>query len=247
VALNIDKAIVSAISETGSADILSEKQRLDLPQERDLSLPGYRERLTTIYDFHPPNRHDKGNVHTFIQAQAVWDEAMAENIVEFIRKNPNTQLLVLAGAQHVRKDSGIPPRVQRRYTVEQKVVLTRDHFSASEETVADFFFSSDAAPLPPAGRIGISLEEKTKNDDTYLEITGLVKESKAFTSGLKAGDRIVSINGDNIQTLSDIRIALLGATPGEVVEIEVNRTTDQDQTSRHHYRIELSPPLNPHR
>ncbi|MEE4242065.1 MAG: ChaN family lipoprotein, partial [Desulfopila sp.] len=38
VALNIDKAIVSAISETGSADILSEKQRLDLPQERDLSL-----------------------------------------------------------------------------------------------------------------------------------------------------------------------------------------------------------------
>jgi aminopeptidase N len=246
IGLNVDKNLVSTISRQGSADTLSAKEKQDLPPNRDLSLPGYRERLTAIYTIHRQGGHGTGSLSGFIQAQAVWDEAMAANIVEFLQDNPDKQLVVLAGVQHVRKDSGIPPRVKRRYDVSQKVVLTENHFSARSPALADFYFSVETQPLPAAGRIGISLEEKGKNSDTYVEIISLTPTSKASTSGLQPGDRIVSVNGYDITALEDVKIAMLGAMPGEIAEIIVQRVAGQDQMKSFAYMVELSPPANPH-
>ncbi len=245
IGLNIDKNIVSSIARHGSTEKLSVTEKQDLPPDRDLSLPGYGERLTAIYNVHQQGGHGKGSLSGFIQAQAAWDEAMAANIVAYLQDNPEKQLVVLAGVQHVRKDSGIPPRVERRYDVSQKVV-TNNQFSTSTTAPADYSFSTETQSLPPAGRIGISLEEKENSGDTYVELVSLSAQSKASASGLQPGDRLVSVNGYGIKAMEDVKIAMLGAAPGEMADIIVKRMVDQDQMERLEYTVELSPPANPH-
>lgn len=51
----------------------------------------------------------------FFQAQVLWDETMAEQIVQQLRHQPDKLVVVLAGQGHLVYRYGIPDRVQRRW------------------------------------------------------------------------------------------------------------------------------------
>src|SRR4028118_1600443 len=50
----------------------------------------------------------------FFTAQVLWDETMADKIAQFLKANPNYQVVVLAGTGHIIYGYGIPSRVARR-------------------------------------------------------------------------------------------------------------------------------------
>ncbi|MBM9604614.1 ChaN family lipoprotein [Desulfopila inferna] len=240
--LNIDTSIVSSIFKEGSVQSLSEEEKALLPEERDLSLPGYYQRLQSIHGLHMTGGHGQGGLSGFIQAQAVWDEGMAENIAVYLRNNPEKQLIVLAGTQHARKDNGIPPRVKRRLdSIEQSVLVTESSASIDTPLVADFYFFMPEISLPPAGKIGISLEEKEQNGDTFLEITALDSKSKAQDSGLLKGDRLIAVNSYPVETMEDVRIAMLGLKPGDSTAISIRRV-EQSEQDIHEFEVELYRP-----
>jgi len=245
--LNLDKATVSNIFRSGNTDSLDEDILKSLPPERNLDMADYGERLSLMHNIHMQGGHGKGNISGFIQAQGLWDETMAENIVNYLKVHPKRRMVVLAGAQHSRKDSGIPPRVKRRLDIQQSSVLNINNSSSSMnlKQVADYYFLSDMAELPEPPRIGIVLVTITKDENNYIEISQISPHGKAGEGGLLKGDILKEINGVIIYEMSDIRIAMVNAEEGETVDMKILRS-DGSAEIEMQLEVELSsspPPM----
>ncbi len=172
---------------------------------------------------------------------------MAENIAKFLTRQPDYQMVVLAGSQHTRKDSGIPPRMARRLPVQQASVLNiyNDSAPADLAQVADYYFLATPAELPESPKIGIVLVAETKNDQTFQKINQLSPHGKAAAAGLKEGDILKEVNGYPVSDMADLRIAMLGTTTGETINIKVVRKKDNDDHELL-FKVELTiPPTSP--
>jgi len=241
--LNLNKEIVANVFRSGNTDSLEEAARLSLPTERNLDMDGYRERLTMMHDIHIQGSHGEGNTAGFLQAQALWDESMAENIANYMRDNPNKKMVVLAGTEHTRKDSGIPPRVKRRIDIKQSSVLniTNADNRKNLTQVADYFFISDPAILPESPKIGIVLVPVKNDDRAFLKISQISPHGKAGEAGLQAGDILKEINGVLIEEMSDLRIAMIDAQEGETIIVTILRGKG-DHKIEMQFSVELSIP-----
>ncbi len=230
VALNIERQLVNAVYASGGAGALTDEQRQAIPIDRDLGLPGYRDRLAAVHNHHAGNQEGGRSLASFIEAQSLWDEAMAEAIARFLVKHPDHRLVVLAGSQHTRTDSGIPPRLARRLPVAQATVVNLAEQSLTDLNVgADYLFFLTADDLEPAGRIGVSLQE---GDAAQVTITAVEDGTLAAAAGLQPGDVLVAVAGLPIGTIDDVRIAMLDRFPGESISLTIYRTgADNHQES----------------
>jgi len=246
IGLNLDRQITSEVFRTGGTDTLSQEVRESLPTDRNLDMPGYGERLSFMHSVHMQGSHGTGAVSGFIQAQGLWDETMAENIAAFLTDHPEYQMVVLAGSQHTRKDSGIPPRVQRRLPVEQASVLNITHDSAPDKLaeVADYYFFAAVSELAEAPKIGIILDTKDKDDRSFLQISQLSPHGKAAAAGLLTGDVLQQVNGYPVSDMADLRIAMLDAKAGETIDIKVIRTKGGEDAELL-CKVELTIPPSP--
>lgn len=89
------------------------------------------------------------NGDRFFTAQVLWDETMAEGIVNFHTKKPDYQVVVLAGQGHIAYGYGIPSRVERRIK-DKKFTHTSVLLSEPEEVpagkdkpIADFIWEGE--------------------------------------------------------------------------------------------------------
>lgn len=243
--LNLNKEIVSNVFRSGNTDKLEETVLQSLPKERNLGMNGYRERLEAMHATHMQGSHGKGNAAGFIQAQGLWDESMAENIVNYLIKHPEQRMVVLAGSQHTRKDSGIPPRVKGRIDIKQSSVLNiaKSTDQTNLEEIADFFFISNPIQLPESPKIGIVLAPATKDSQNFLKISQISPHGKAEEAGLQAGDILKELDGFPIEEMSDLRIAMIDAEAGETVTIVILRGEGQTEVEMEFtVELSLSPP-----
>jgi uncharacterized iron-regulated protein len=247
IGLNLDRKVVSEVFRSGGTDSLAKEVQDVLPKDRNLDMEGYSERLSFMHNVHMQGSHGSGAESGFIQAQGIWDETMAENIAAFLTKQPDYRLVVLAGSQHTRKDSGIPPRVARRLPVLQASVLNiyNDSAPADLTQVADYYFLAAPAELPESPKIGIVLVTQTENDHTFQKINQLSPHGKAAAAGLLEGDILKEVNGYPVSDMVDLRIAMLGTTTGETIDIKVARKKDNDDHELL-FKVELTiPPTSP--
>jgi uncharacterized iron-regulated protein len=80
----------------------------------------------------------------FYTAQLLWDETMAANTANFVKQNPNHQMIVLAGSSHIIYGYGIPDRVLRRLKQPksiQKTVLLSLADDLQQPKLADFIWN----------------------------------------------------------------------------------------------------------
>ncbi|MFH1215762.1 MAG: ChaN family lipoprotein [Pseudomonadota bacterium] len=218
VALNLDKDVVSSTFKQDGIAGLSEEIRQTLPQERDLSMAGYRERLANVFQSHSGPHFNEEKMTNFVQAQVLWDETMAETVADFLKKNPETKMIVVAGSGHVVKNNAIPPRVARRIDVAQSVVVNvREGELVPEE--ADYVFFSSPIDLPPSPMLGVMLNEQ----DGEVVIGGLAPQGGAEKARLKKNDVILAVDGHEVKTVDGIKIALLYKEHGGTVKVKVRR------------------------
>ncbi len=228
IGLNLDRAIVSSIFKNSSTDSLTEEQKKNIPTDRKLDMEGYADRLRTVHQMHMTGRHGSGSFAGFIQSQALWDETMAETIVNYLQQHPQTSMVVLAGSQHTRKDSGIPPRVARRMDVEQASVINISAGAASNlAQQADYYFLAGSGELEDTAKMGIILNPIKKNDTDYLQITKISPHGNAKKAGIREDDILLAINNFPINTMEDVRIAMVDAAEGQQVKVKVGRTEDE--------------------
>ncbi|MFT5698406.1 MAG: aminopeptidase N [Desulforhopalus sp.] len=244
--LNLDRQIVSDVYRSGNTDALSDEIKASLPADRDLDLPGYQERLMSVHNVHVSGSHGQGASSGFIQSQGLWDETMAANIVSFLKNNPDTRLVVIAGNQHTRKDSGIPPRVAARIPVEQASLINiyEDSLPPNLSVTTDYFFLADQSRLPETPKIGVVLRPATVDDKLQgLVIDQLSPHGKAGEAGLVAGDIIIRLGATQITDMADLRIAMLDSREGDIIEVEVLR--GKDTKKNHIINVELTIPQMP--
>ena len=245
IGLNAERSTVSAVFKSNGHGGLTPEQRSGLPADRVLDMDGYAERLGETFSFHRGREEDSGSFHGFIQAQAIWDETMAESIHDYLLKNPTSRMVVLAGSQHTRKDSGIPPRVERRKTRSQASVvnLATSMISAAELTAAsDYLFFLETADFPPQGRIGVVLQKNPEGSTPGLQIIEVNPGSDAAAKGVLKNDVLTRIGDRPVGDMDDVRTVMLDKSVGEIITIEVKRVDENNVSTDHSFSITL---LNP--
>ncbi len=232
IGLNIDREIVSSVFKSGSIKNLTAEQQEQLPSEMRLDIDGYVARLTATHRLHSRASDAEGSLPGFIQAQALWDETMAESVASYLLAHPQTQMVVLAGSQHTRKDSGIPPRVAARVDAAQASVLNQatSGGSAGElSSTADYLFFLNSHELEPQGKIGIVLQEQETSEGTQMEIVDITAQGNAGAAGIQEDDILIFIDELAIHTMDDVYLALLDRAAGDTVRVSVLRGSGRKQ------------------
>jgi uncharacterized iron-regulated protein len=214
IALNLRSEILKKVSE-GGLDSLTEAEKMEIPEDMDMSDEDYKKRLKDIFEQH--KNHQSRNFDYFYQSQILWDETMAHSIADFIEKNPGYQIVVLAGVGHIMFDSGIPKRV---YRLNSKDYVTLIPFTEYiDNDIGDFVFFSEQASPPPYPKLGIVI----KQEGTQVKIEKVVPGSIAKNARLEEGDILVSLDDWKIEETEDVKIFMVGKKYGEEVKIKVLR------------------------
>ena len=118
-ALNTPTEVTRKVATKGLKSLTTEEKKHIPPvSEIRTDNAAYRQMLLEVYQQH--QKAAQGNstaFERFLQAQVLWDETMAEKIAEFVKANPDYQVVVLAGKGHIVYGYGIPSRVERRLGV----------------------------------------------------------------------------------------------------------------------------------
>ncbi len=217
VALNIRREIVAKVSKSG-LDSLSDEEKKEIPQQMDFSDNEYRDRLTKVFKMHQ-NATDR-NFDFFYQSQILWDESMAQSIDEFFKKNPdfqqNGQFVVIAGGGHIQYGSVIPKRTFRRNGYEYAVILNDANM---ERNIADYIFYPQLMEGITSPILMVSLKE----EDGRVMIEGFPENSVAEKAGLKAGDIILSLDSEQIDSVETMKIHLFYKKKGETFKVKALR------------------------
>jgi len=211
VALNLDTEITKSVS-SGGISSLTEKEMQLIPDDIDYTTGSYREDLFRIFDMHSGGR----KFENFYEAQLLWDETMAESTYNYMKNNPDTTMVVLAGNGHIRNRYGIADRLKRRSGLEDVVIVQDEEIT---EGVADYVLYPDEIPYEESPKVGVMIDETGHG----LLVKGVSPDTPAEKYGVKKGDIITDFDGTEINDLTDIKIALQYVIKGQPYKMVVDR------------------------
>lgn len=213
IALNSRKELVSKVSKNGIYSLTREELK-ELPADMDMSDNEYRTRLRESFLRHQNN--ENRNFDFFHQAQVLWDEAMAHNINEYMGKNPESRMVVIAGGGHMIFGSGIPKRAHRLNGLDYSIILNSEEV---EKGAADFVVFTKPVPYIESPRLMVRFTP----EGNKLEITEFASDSVSEKAGLKKGDILVSIDGEKVEGIDDVKIHLFSKKKGDIIKVTVLR------------------------
>ena len=85
--------------------------------------------------------------------------------------------------------------------------------------LADFLLLPEERLLPPAGKIGVVLD----NDSEQVIVAACMEQGACATTDIKRGDVITRLDNAAIKDAADLRLALWGKKPGDIVNVEITR------------------------
>ena len=228
IALNAERELTDQVDKVG-LEGLSPTDRSRLPEQIEPPDADYRKRLHEAFEEHPGAA--AGDFDRFVQVQSVWDETMAQSVVDYLTAHSDKAMIVLAGAGHIAFGSGIPNRVKRRLPNAQIAILLPADKAADDVQGADYLLVSSDLPLPASGKMGI-----TMNRAGVVTIKTVSMSGAAAKAGLLPGDSIIAIDGQPIHSFGDVQLALLDKQPGEHLMV---RTERQEATGHREIDAEL--------
>ncbi|MBI1283384.1 MAG: PDZ domain-containing protein [Thiobacillus sp.] len=229
-ALNVEHELVTEVRNTG-LDAVPETRREGVGRPAAPS-SAYLEALQAIFDAHPAMQDSKTSrpapfAH-FVEAQTLWDRAMAEGIARFLQGHPEILVVGVLGAGHVRNGYGVPHQLRDLgvSAVANLLTVPSDHDCAEiVPSLADAVFlippqpEQDAA-LPP--RLGVSLAEAKEG----IRIEKVMPGSLAQRSGLLEGDVIVQAAASKVRTIEEVRSHVYRQPAGTWLPLLIRRGND---------------------
>lgn len=139
VGLNVPREITRQVAMQGFAS-LSNEQKETLSNITCRVDQEYMEYIRRAFGAHA---HGDLNFIYFCEAQLVWDNIMAVSSVAYLKSNPKSVMVLLAGAAHARKQA-VPAQIRKRVDLPYTVILPEIPGEIDSETVdradADFLF-----------------------------------------------------------------------------------------------------------
>jgi membrane-associated protease RseP (regulator of RpoE activity) len=226
-ALNVEHDLVDQVRNSG-LDAVPETRREGVGRPAAPS-PAYRAELQSIFDVHPAMQDKQKDrsiqFDRFVEAQTLWDRAMAEGIARFLQSHPDTLVLGILGAGHVRDGYGVPHQLRALGVgpIANLLTLPSDHdCSEIHPGLADAVFlippqPERVAPLPP--RLGVILAEAKGG----VRIETVMPHSLAQSSGLLNGDIIVQMAGNKVNKIEDVRSHVYKQPAGTWLPLQIKR------------------------
>ncbi len=216
IALNVPKELTHEVAHVG-LDGLSDEHRQQLPADIAPADEAYRQRLKEVFDLHPKEDGHENFEH-FLEAQLLWDEAMAERAAAYLEEHPDHHLVVIAGNQHLAWGNTIPQRLQRRTAVTAASILN-SWDGPVKPGLADFLLLPEEHALAPAGTLGVLLGD----DKGQVSITAVLENGASAAAGIKSGDLITAIDNHTINNVTDLRLAMWDKQPGDTINVDTMR------------------------
>ncbi len=218
IALNIKREIVDKVSSKG-IDSLSPDERKLLPKGIDLQNREYLRYLKRIFSRH--GRRKGRTFENFYFSQLIWDETMADSVIKALDKFPDSQIIVIAGNGHIRNAWGIPDRVKRKRNVTFSIIVNGSEGGENRlgRGVADYVFYTAWADPPRSPRLGVFI----KRTDEGVKVERVTEDSPADRAGITAGSIILSIDGQPVKDVDDLKIYLLDKSQGETVTLKIRK------------------------
>ncbi len=225
-ALNVTPALRQRLTTEGwEAVPAAERHGLTPPAAASM---GYREALTTVYANHPSEGEYEAGLERFIDAQLVWDRAMAQGLAEATQE---AALVVgLIGQGHVSYGHGVPHQLADLGIDDASSLLPwqRDDDCAPPTGLADALFTlgDEAAFEPPAPqRLGILIDAH----EDGVRVLGVGEKSLAEELGLAEGDLIVEAAGRPVRRPGELTDLVRRQTPGTLLPLTVTRNGDTEE------------------
>jgi uncharacterized iron-regulated protein len=108
IGLNVSQDISQKVAKAGFSS-LTKEERAKLPPEAGCAVDEtYMKFIRKAYAMHG---HGGSQFLYFCEAQLLWNQVMARNLIEFLKKNPDKSIVVLTGNGHAWK-RGVPDQVR---------------------------------------------------------------------------------------------------------------------------------------
>ena len=229
VALNIEHDFVRTVSDKGLAAVPSEKREgVSAPAAAS---EAYQARLFDAYAKHPekrtsaPARTDP-EFRRFVEAQLVWDRAMAQALAAAVARNPDALVLGIMGSQHIARGEGVPHQLDSLGVKRIASLLPWDadadcgDFSSGLATAVFGLPAGSpaiAAPAPPL--LGIQIEAVADG----VRVVAVSSGSIAAASGLRADDVLTEAAGTAVKTPEELKAIVVRMAPGTWLPLKAKR------------------------
>ncbi|MFA4919267.1 MAG: ChaN family lipoprotein [Thermodesulfovibrionales bacterium] len=214
VALNQWSEITKKVAKEG-LDGLDFLEKREIPEGMDMADEEYKSLLSSVFKSH--RQLQGANFDHFYESQLLWDETMANTADEFLKKNPDRQMVVLAGVGHIMHGYGIPKRLFRLNG--KDFVTLIPSMATPDEDIADYVLFPEPLQAPSALKLGVVLKEA----EGGLRIEEIIPGSRIKNSGVKKGDVLFSLDDWKVETIDDVKIFMFDRKEGDTIKIKVYR------------------------
>lgn len=222
-ALNVERSLIEAVGKQGW-DAVPEAQKEGVARPAAPS-PAYNKALRRVFDHHPAKERDKDGFQRFVEAQTLWDGAMAQVMAQHLEKNPGTLVVGILGAGHVKNGHGVAHQLKQLGIGQAGILLTWDRAEGCADLGKEFadaiYLVEQPKSNPP--RLGVSTEQVGDS----LRIASVMADSVAERAGLKSGDVIIEVAGQPVKGLQALRAAVQRQTPGTWLPMKVRRENSE--------------------
>ena len=235
IGLNAEKKTVRLVVANKTEELTDEENRVI--SDMDLTDPYQRGMVEGIYGGHVKS---EGKLDGFHRAQTLWDETMADSIVRFLQKDEyrDFHMVIIAGGNHVRYGFGIPRRVFRRLPLSYTLIGGKEIEIPESKKDKLMNVNLPEFPMPPYDFMAfLHYEDLDKKDvklgvmfnDTEGEIVVQMvsPESNAERAGVKKGDIILAIDGEDVADKFDAVYAIKQKSAGDHGTVQIKRATEK--------------------
>lgn len=141
----------------------------------------------------------------FVEAQLVWDRAMAQALSDARRAHPDAVVVGILGSGHIENSYGVPHQLRALGIADAAVLLpveTGESCAKTEAGAADTLFTlkTPAAEEDERPKLGVMIG--TKNNAAL--VNGVMPDSVGAAAGVLKGDAIVRAAGVDIHSAGDL-------------------------------------------
>jgi len=131
IGLNVSRNITRQVSQQGFKSLTAaQKGKLS-----NITCRVDKEYMNYIKNAFGGHAHGNLNFNYFCEAQLVWDNVMAINALNYLKKYPDAVVVVLTGTGHARKGA-IPRQIRKRSQVPHAVILPEVKGIVDSETIS---------------------------------------------------------------------------------------------------------------
>ena len=233
-ALNIPRKIISKIRMRGWEALTEEEKKLT--SKPSLTNQDHRTLIRTIFESAdlPHQMRGAGLEKVFeslYRAQSAWDEVMAANALEAIKKD-NRKMIVLAGSGHLIYNLGINLRAYTKSKLPFKTVVCLpvpggEKGVSVSRSLADYIYGIDVEEKPVYPSVGLGLKKFDNLKNLVVERDPILGVAKG--KDFKKGDIVLSVDEKAFYDINRLRIYLSKFTWDDTVTFRLLREAQEKE------------------